>query len=1147
MSKTEENQSNDLSKKVKYLKKFHIVGIGASAGGLESLEKFFENMPSDSGMSFVVVQHLSPDYKSLMVELLSKHTDMPVYRIEDSTEIEPNSVYLIPPKKTLIIFHGKLLLSDMDNKHSLNLPINIFFRSLAEDQGKKSVGIILSGTGSDGTLGIREIKGAGGMVMVQDEQSAKFDGMPKSAISTGLIDYILPPDKMPKALLSYAKHPYIAESRKEDAVKDEDEVTKILAIIRSHLGVDFTYYKPNTIIRRIKRRVSLNQISSIKDYIRYLNENPKEVKTLYGELLIGVTNFFRDPEAFDTLKDKIIPKILENKNQGDAVRVWVVACSTGEEAYSIAILLKEYMEKHNTTYDIKIFASDIDETAIKTASAGIYPESIVTDINQDRLRKYFVKKNNNFQITKEIRSMILFTTHNAIKDAPFSNVDLITCRNLLIYLESVMQKKLLSLFHFSLNSNGYLFLGPSETIGDMTDSFNLYNPKWKVYQRKGMYKSLPANIFNVPEFRTSRVVNSYDYKEPTKVAEGKSYEFLYKAFLEEYLPPTIIINEDYELIHIFGDANKYMRFPKGKVTYNIKNIVVEDLSIAISTAMHKVLKSDQKIVYKNISVNAGGNKERIDMSIKSLKHERISENLIMITFEPHKDLAMPITDENVEAFDLDEKAKQYIKELELELKYTNENLQATIEELETSNEELQSTNEELLSSNEELQSTNEELQSVNEELYTVNAEYQSKIQELTELNNDINYLLAIIEIGIIFLDLNMCVRKYTPVALKVVNLLKVDIGRPIDHIHNNVVNHDITEDIQISLNKRIPVEREVQTRNGDWYLMKVHPHYSADNNMQGINVVLLDITEIKEKTQELKDLNKEYKQALERLKISEMIVNNFPNGIIMLFDHNLKIELIKGDAKKKIIDEDEEYTGKSVRFIFQRDTADDVEKHTRHALEGESEEFDICFEGFCFHVYTMPVYNHRKRITQAMLIAIETTKIQSLHEDVKVFSYAVENMPNIVVITDIEGNVEYVNKKYTEVTGYTKKEVIEKNLSVFKLAKDSPEKYQHMWSTIKSGVEWKGEFEHEKKDGSKYTESAVIIPLRNKSQRLIKFMKLSKDITEDIKKNYEIKKHKQIYKNLVEQIDDSETKENFLKELERHNKALNNINIDDNN
>ncbi|MES9915926.1 MAG: chemotaxis protein CheB, partial [Candidatus Thiodiazotropha sp. 4PDIV1] len=464
----------------------HIVGVGASAGGLEAIEAFFKEMPPVSGVAFVVIQHLSPDHKSLMAELLSKRTRMPVHRAQDGMGVEPNSVYLIPPNKNLRLFHGRIILSEQDrDSRGINLPIDIFFRSLAEDQGAKAIAIVLSGTGSDGTSGIRAIKEELGMVMVQAEETAAFDGMPRSAIATGLVDYILPPNEMPTQLLSYLKHPFTAKDEYESTVlNDEDGVARIFALLRESSKIDFTYYKPTTIIRRIERRMAVNQIHDLNDYVRFMEGYPVELNSLHKDLLIGVTSFFRDPEAFKGIASKYLPQLFREAKE-DKLRLWVSGCSTGEEAYSLAILCCEVLETLKIKMDVKIFATDVDREAILTASAGVFAESAVADIEPGMLSKYFYRRDEGFHISRQVREMVVFAQHNLVKDPPFTNMDLISCRNLLIYLQPVLQKRVLELFNFALNPKGILFLGSSETTGEMAEYFDPVDHKWRIYQSRG--------------------------------------------------------------------------------------------------------------------------------------------------------------------------------------------------------------------------------------------------------------------------------------------------------------------------------------------------------------------------------------------------------------------------------------------------------------------------------------------------------------------------------------------------------------------------------------------------------------------------------------------------------------------------------------
>ncbi|MBX3043635.1 MAG: PAS domain-containing protein [Candidatus Kapabacteria bacterium] len=880
-------KTNDVSEQNYYNDdNFPIAGVGASAGGLEALEQFFKNIKPDSGLGYVVVQHLSPDYKSLMVELLGKHTSIPIYRAEDGMKVQKNSIYLIPPKKNLTIFHRKLYLTDQSLNLGLNLPIDIFLRSLAEDLAERSIGIVLSGTGSDGTLGIRAIKGAGGMVMVQDEETAKFDGMPKSAIATGLVDYILPPYRMGEQLLKYVEHPFLkASDKKLDIdIEENDVISKILLAIRARTGVDFTYYKPNTIVRRIERRSSVHHIPDIEDYYRLVSDSPTEVNVLYKELLIGVTKFFRDSEAFELVKEKVIPRLFESKVVGESIRVWVPGCSTGEEAYTLAILLREYMNLIEREYDIKIFATDIDKDAIEYASMGTYPESIVTDISEDHLRKYFTKNGSTFKVVDSIRQMVIFATHNLIKDPPFSKIDLVSCRNLLIYFQPVMQKKVLSSFGFSLSNGGILFLGSSESIGELSSYFNVIDNKWKIYKSNEKILHPIMDVLHLPH-SSIKMFPAHQDKRSKIYSDSDLLDSINKELFNDFVPPSIIINEKYELIHVFKDANKFMKLPSGKVSLNILNMVPQELSVALGTAIHRAIKEQGEIVYKDISFMRDDKSVSLNLIVKMFKHDKTKNNMMLIIFEETGNAENSLI--TSELFDIGSNVNQRLFDLEGELKYTKENLQATIEELETSNEELQATNEELIASNEELQSTNEELQSVNEELYTVNSEYQNKIEELTELNNDINNWFNVTNIGTIFLDLKLKIRKFTPATKYFVNLIEDDIGRPISHISYNFVYNEFINQINLVLKTLNPFEIELKSTDEKWFLLKVLPYRTVENAIKGIVITFIDIDKIKSYELQIRRDNEFLSRILE----------NSPNAKVM-HDANGKISY----ANKKAVE-----------------------------------------------------------------------------------------------------------------------------------------------------------------------------------------------------------------------------------------------------
>ncbi len=851
------------------------VGIGASAGGLEALELLFKNMPADTGFTFMVVQHLSPDYKSLMVELLSKHTAMTVMRAEDGVQALPNHVYLIPPKKNMMIFHGKLYLTDQLHGHGLNLPIDIFLRSLAEDMGDRAVGIILSGTGSDGTLGIRAIKGAGGLALVQDEDTAKFDGMPRSAIATGLVDFILSPALMPARLLRFIAHPFHSTAERTDQVilQNEDAFTKILGIIRHHSGTDFTYYKPSTIIRRIERRISVNQIDNIDAYVDYLARSPHEAILLSRELLIGVTRFFRDPEAFTTIADRILPQLLDKRTKDQPIRIWSVGCSTGEEAYSLAILFLEYMEQHKITLDIKIFATDIDREAIDYASAGIYPASLVTDVTPERLRRFFSVKEDKYQINESVRRLVVFAPHNVIKDPPFSKIDFIACRNLLIYFLPVLQKKVLAMFHFALSPSGHLFLGGSETTGELADYFTSIDTKWKLYRTTPMVRPPTLNAFIAPDRREDPKPDGAPVPLAAPFRGDETTSFILSSLISAYTPPAVVVDENLDVVHVSQDVSAFIRIPTGKPNYNLMKMVLPELSIPLGMMCRKVLKSHGVGTYSDIRVPGRRTTRMVELQVRYLYETRLGRAFLIVAFiEKARVKSRPGKTSEEELTDL---SAQRISDLEFDLQQSRENLQATIEELESTNEELQSTNEELIASNEELQSTNEELQSVNEELFTVNSEFQKKIEELTELNDDINNLLMNTNIGTIFLDAQLNIRKYTPAAVKVVHLLDMDIGRPIHHIGHNMRYAGFQDDVRAVVKTLRPVQNEVQLNSGEWYMINILPYRTIENAATGIVITCVDIT-----TRKMVEL-----QVLREQDLLRRVLDASPIGMLMIDAH----------------------------------------------------------------------------------------------------------------------------------------------------------------------------------------------------------------------------------------------------------------------
>ena len=866
-------------------KEFYIVGVGASAGGLEALEKFFGNMSADHPIAFVVVLHLSPDYKSLMVELLSKRAKMSVHQVADGLLVEPNNIYIIPPNKNITIFHQKLYLSDRDSEH-IHLPIDIFLESLAKNNGEKAIAIILSGTGSDGTRGVRAVKEKGGMVMVQQPNSAKFDGMPRSAIATKLVDYILPAEQMGPELIRYLQHPL--HKQLPNTIEESDSLGKIYNLLHSQLGVDFTDYKQSTMVRRIERRISVNQLASVDEYVRYLHQYPSEIKVLYQELLIGVTRFFREADAFKVIEQQVIPVIFEQKSRRDPVRVWVAGCSTGEEAYSLAILFTHYMEKSGKLLDIKIFATDIDREALDFASRGLYTESTIADVPIHFLQNYFVRKNDRYEVISRIREMVIFAQQDLTKDPPFSKIDLITCRNVLIYLKPTLQQRVLTTFQFSLLPGGHLFLGSSETVGNMSDIFLAISAKHRIFSYQGGPKPILSHTGQPSRNRSFAQVEQR-FNQFAPVVDPRLTEKLYHALLEAFTPATVVTDEGANLLHAFGEIDAYLRVPSGgQLSLNILKMVRGTLSIPLSTAINRALKTDEEVVYNNLGLELDGQKQVMRLVVRPFTEATNKQTYLFIQFQPVDEGSKTAVDPET-SFSLEESVQQRIADLEQELQYNKENLQATIEELETANEELQATNEELLAANEELQSTNEELQSVNEELLTVNSEYQAKIQELIELNADINNLFSSTNIGIIFLDKLLQIRKFTPAAQKEINLLESDIGRPIAHIAHQINEVDLVKQARDVLNTQHPLQQEITTQHNNQYLLKILPFYTVDQIVNGVTIVLIDINDLfnlRQKNKALRDQQVAFEASQQALQTSydflESIIDALAEHIAIL-------------------------------------------------------------------------------------------------------------------------------------------------------------------------------------------------------------------------------------------------------------------------
>jgi|WetSurMetagenome_2_1015567.scaffolds.fasta_scaffold00113_6 two-component system, chemotaxis family, CheB/CheR fusion protein len=848
---------------------FPIVGIGASAGGLAAFEAFFSGMPADidPDMAFVLVQHLAPDHKSILSDLVKRYTRMQVFEVEDGMTVKRNCAYIIPPNRDMAFLNGTLQLLEPAVARGLRLPIDFFFRSLAHDQHERAICIVLSGTGSDGTQGVRAVKGEGGMVMAQTPESTDFDGMPRSAIATGMVDFVLAPAEMPAQLISYAGRAFVQAPRmvSQTVAKSEDAFKKIFVLLRAQTGHDFSHYKQNTIIRRVERRMAVHQVDRLDEYVRYMQKNPLEMEALFRDLLIGVTNFFRDREAFDTLHVKVIPQLFSGKSADSAVRVWTPGCSTGEEAYSIAILLQENMELLKKSFRVQVFATDIDGRAIETARAGLYPGSIAADVSPERLSRYFSQGHDraSYRIQKAIRDMLVFSEQDVIRDPPFSKLDLISCRNLLIYMGGDLQKKLIPMFHYTLNPDGFLFLGSSETIGEFTDLFSPIDRKAKLYQRKTNVHSLrrfvPGGI--APQLRGETDMTRTTGKTAVQ-DKNQLRELTERALLQSMTAAGILINERGDILYIHGRSGQYLEPAPGESSMNILKMAREGLKLELTTSLHKAVAHGEMVCAPGLRVKTNGAFTIVDLAVRPVSAGQAAgeeSKLFLVVLEEapksdagRSDKTTGIETEN-EISGGATGGNAYIAALKQELRDKDEYIQSAAEELETSNEELrssieemQSVNEELQSANEELETSKEELQSVNEELATVNAELQTKVADLTLANNDMNNLLAGTGIGTIFVDYQLRIQRFTPAVTQVINLILTDVGRPVGHIVSNLTGYDsLVEDVEAVLEDLTPKEIEVQTKSGAWYLLRIRPYRTLENVIEGAVITFTEITEVK--------------------------------------------------------------------------------------------------------------------------------------------------------------------------------------------------------------------------------------------------------------------------------------------------------------
>ena len=854
---------------------FPIVGIGASAGGLEAMEQFLKNVPEISGMAYVVVQHLDPTQKGMLPELLQRTTPMKVFQAKDNLAVSPNCVYVIPPNKSMSILHGKLQLFQPLESRGLRLPIDFFLRSLADDRKEWSVGLILSGMGSDGSIGLRAIKEKNGIVLVQEPDSAKYDSMPRSAIESVLADIVAPPQELSAKLIEFFKHIPTVKSSIEVEIKDQSSLEKVIFLLRSYTGNDFSQYKKSTMYRRVERRMGVHKINKIADYVTFLQENPTEGDILFRELMIGVTSFFRDPKVWEKMEHEIIPAYIGRQPGNSILRAWVPGCSSGEEAYSLAIVFKEAMAKINSPKNIslQIFATDLDQDAVDRARKGIFNENIEADVSSKHLSRYFVKTEDGYRVTSDIREMVVFAQHNLIMHPPFINIDFISCRNLLIYLDSELQKKILGLFYFSLNSEGLMVLGSSETLGTMGNLFEPKDSKLKIYKRNS--NAVPPDLLNFPS-SFSRTKPAVKEKSKTEAPHPNLQALADQLLLKQFSPPGVLVNDKGDILYISGRTGKYLEPAAGKANLNIFSMLRESLRQEFHLAFHQVLSNKGSMVVHNLKVGTNGTSQSLNISIQYIENPAPLRDTLMIIFTDVPDVAEFKPQSKPQG--KTEKSNREA-ELEKELQYTREEMHSTMEEMQTSQEELKSTNEELQSANEELQSANEELtsskeemQSLNEELQTLNAELLVKVEDYIRVDNDMKNLLNSTDIATLFLDKELNIRRFTNQATKIFKLIKSDIGRPFTDQASDLNYPDMVEDAQEVLQTLKFVEKQIPGKDGKWFSIRLMPYRTFDDRIDGLVITFIDISKLKRVEE----------QCSETLQMQSLLLNTSTDVILKL-------------------------------------------------------------------------------------------------------------------------------------------------------------------------------------------------------------------------------------------------------------------------
>lgn len=1062
----------------------YIIGIGASAGGLEALERFFQAMPVDSGMAFVVIQHLSPDFKSLMAEQLARYTTLPIISVQNRNRVIANTIYLLPPKKDMVLDGDELVCTDRPNNKVLSLPINNFFRSLANTAGEKAIAIVLSGTGTDGSAGVMDVHEGGGLVLVQSVESAGFDGMPRSAVATGCTDLILSPDAMPAALKVYAQNPKI---KLDYPVQESPEagLPSIFERLHSVYDIDFNFYKPQTITRRIERRIALHpEHISIEDYGRCVQNDSAELELLYKDLLIGVTRFFRDPEAFEILRQTVIPNILKTRiNDDDEVRVWVCGCSTGEEAYSIAILFLEAFKKEGKEPRLKILATDLHRESLRVAAEGLYLPSSFPELPETYREKYFiVQTDGSYKVIANLRKYLIFSEHNVLKDPPFTRIDLVSCRNLLIYLQTAAQTRVIAFFHFALKLNGYLMLGTSEGLGELANQFRVENQYWKLYSKSRedrLTAELRAPLIYIP---TATTGHSMGMKE---LRIGRVYD----ALLSRFIPAGILVNDQQEAVHLFGNVGRYLQLPTGRVSNELFSMAEGSLRVALMTALRNAEQRKTCVSLKGIHFVHADVDCLLNITVEPLPENADNTAYYIILLEEQTPQAVNTVITRVE---IDGEVSTQIEHLEAELRRTRESLQTTVEELETINEELQAANEELLAANEELQSTNEELHSVNEELYSVNAEHKQKICELHKVTSNLNNLIHSTELATVFLDNNGLIQLFTPKAVDIFPLVPSDIGRNLLHFQPLHTDATLFDDISSVLAGQSVSEKQLTWGNDCTTLLRrIMPYRDVNNQIVGLTLTYIDISDIRKAQRALRASENQFRLLAEKTSDWIFITDEHFNltynspACTRITGYSPE-EIAYTDFLKNLLHSDDlsrynildpAYANRNELHLDIKIRHRDGSEHwVEYNAQSLHDETGMILLGYCGSI---------RDITQR----------KATEAELRIAATAFESQEGIV-ITDTSNTIIRVNHAFTTITGYTAADVLGKTPAILHSGYQNSDFYATMWLSINTTGSWSGELWNKRKNGECYPERLMITVVRNTDGQITNYVATFIDISQ---------------------------------------------------